>query len=110
MTYEYTISQIDERLPGAELYVYSHWEEVQKLGGFKPELYVEVAHGRVTKDISSHAVCEMLYTEFNSGNPPEKLLRSFSVGDVVTLRYYDYSFREVTEKWFCDKIGFHRLE
>ena len=89
MTYEYTISQIDERLPGAELYVYSHWEEVQKLGGFKPELYVEVAHGTVTKDISSHAVCEMLYTEFNSVNPPEKLLRNFSVsrGDMVYARY-----------------------
>lgn len=112
MMYEYTISQINGDLPGAELFVYSNWSEVEKLGGFHRDMYDETAKGIVfaPDDMGSHWACEMLFQDMNSGSINDiRMKHSFSVSDIVTLKYTDREGRKVIEEWFCDSIGFRKL-
>ena len=109
MRYVYSIKQIDEKLPDAELYLFSNWNETERLGGFRRDLYVMTDSGFIESKYGSHRALEELFCEYNTNQRQRvNMMHNFAVSDVVVITYMNGG-QEVVEEWFCDAVGFHKL-
>lgn len=82
---------------------------VERFGGVELDRYFSGDCGQVEAD-SERDACEALFWRYNSDERPEGYTsRSMSVSDVVILWNEDTDPTEKTV-WFCDSIGFKRLE
>ena len=80
--------------------LYLSYANTMKHGGLDLSEYETVYTGEIN-DGDPLEVCEKLYTIFNTQPPEDYRSRSLSVSDIISLEY--------TGMYFCDSIGFKKI-
>ena len=109
MTYTYIFLQLKNTEENHLRRFEDYESTVEHFGGVDLDRYVSADAGLVEADSATEA-CENLFWKYNRDERPDGYTgRSMSVSDVVIL--LDDSVEPPEEsKWFCDSIGFKRLE
>lgn len=110
MKYTYCFDQLRD-VPAENVYrLFADYEtQLRDFGGVDLDLYFTADNG-VVEAPDEITACERLFCAYNADRRPEGYTgRSMSVSDVVRL--WDNSVEPpVKTTWFCDSIGFRRLE
>ncbi len=110
MRYTYTFDQLRD-VPTENVYrLFLDYEEtIRQYGAVDQSLYYTADNG-VVEAPDPVVACECLFVMYNTAARPANYDgRSMSVSDIVNL--WDNSTEPPTKtSWFCDSIGFKRLE
>ena len=109
MKYTYTFDQLRDTDDAISRLFENYETTMRRFGGVNHDLYFTADHG-IVEAPDELTACERLYAAYNADRRPAGYTgRSMSVSDVVRL--WDNSVDPPTESvWFCDSIGFVRLE
>ena len=109
MTYTYIFLQL-KNTDENHLRRFEDYEStVEHFGGVDMDRYFTADDGLVEADSATEA-CENLFWKYNRDERPDGYTgRSMSVSDVVIL-YNENENPTAKTVWFCDSIGFRKLE
>ena len=108
MRFTYTFDQLRETDDNIYRRFMDYDYTVDRFGSVDQSRYF-TADYRTVEVASEIAACEKLFTMYNTGEVRGYTGRGMSVSDIVNL--WDYNTEpSVKTVWFCDKIGFIRLE
>lgn len=108
-TYTYTFDQL--RFDNDNAYrLFANYERtVSRFGGVDISKYFTAHYGTVDAENETDA-CEKLFCLYNADERPSGYSgRSMSVSDIVNL-WDNSADTSVKTTWFCDSVGFKRLD
>ncbi len=108
MKYTYTFDQLRDN-PAGIMALFMNYDWIQKHGGVDQNNYFTADSGTIEAETPQQA-CEKLFRFYNARcNLTGYAGRSMSVSDIVNLWDNEQNPPKKTA-WFCDSIGFVRLE
>ena len=109
MIYLYTLHRLGKSAEAAR-YRFESYEAALSMGGIRWNLYQCVASGTI-EAAGQITACEKIYERFNVGEKPEGYKgRSMSVSDIVHLVTPDGQGDIISEDWYCDNVGFRKID
>ena len=106
--FTYDFLQLEDTLLNHARRFEDYESTVERFGGVDMSRYVSADCGHVAADSEPEA-CEELFYRYNMDRPEGYRGRSMSVSDVVIL-YNENENPTAKTVWFCDSIGFRKLE
>ena len=107
MKYTYTFDQLRDNKANLPA-MFRNFEYMQEHGGVDQSKYFTADSGTIEAE-TPQAACEKLFCIYNFDRPVGYTGRSMSVSDIINL-WDNEQDPPVKTAWFCDSIGFVKLE
>ena len=109
MKFTYTFDQLRD-VPAENTYrLFENYERtMERFGAVDLDRYYTADYGVIEAE-TPEAACEALFKKYNVEHPEDYTGRSMAVSDIVNL-WDNSTDPPIKSTWFCDSIGFKRLE